>query len=110
MDVKKTKKLKVKNGEVVEFLNISQLAKMCNRSTRAIKDMIINNLMPDANFRMPHAYPERGYRIYSVETAERIAKALAESGLKGGTFPAEKKQALKITLRKIFDEERLKYS
>jgi 5-methylthioribose kinase len=117
----KIKRLRVK-GEVVEFVSIGQLAAMCGRDVKTVRMWINEKFIPESNFRTA-AFTESsgkhrdGTRIYTLEAARKIGEiikrdfAILPNKKRPNTkLPAEIKQEIKVQIRKIMDEEKLKYS
>lgn len=94
--------------EPVEFLTIGEVAKLCNKSTDALKKLTQRGILPDANFRTPpiinkNGVETEGYRLYSKEVlVPRLVEFLKTKVSQGVTITHEQQREL----YKMFSEER----
>ena len=102
-------KLRLPNKtEPIEFLTIGEVAKLCNKSTDALKKLTQRGILPDANFRTPPIKTKNGeetdgYRLYSKDfLVPKLVDFLKNKVSQGVTITHEQQ----TELYEMFSEER----
>ena len=87
-------------AEPVEFLTIGEVAKLCNKSTDALKKLTQRGILPDANFRTPTTYTNdgkeiEGFRLYSKDyLVPELVDFIKKKVRRGVTITVEQKTEL----------------
>ena len=99
-------------SEPIEFLTMGEVAKLCGKSTDALKKLTQKGILPDANFRTPKILINRGerqgqyregYRLYSKEFLVPILAPYIKKHFKQGIQITREQ---KLELITMFNNER----
>lgn len=101
-----------KNSEPIEFLTMGEVAKLCGKSTDALKKLTQRGILPDANFRTPKIAIKKGssqgnlrdgYRLYSKHTLVPILAPYIKKHFKRGVLITREQR---LELIEMFNNER----
>lgn len=103
-------RLKVPNGEVVSFVKLGDLAKMCGKKPVTLRKWLDKQWLPESNYNMPpivltDGLTRKGARVYSFETAAKMAEII-KTVKRGEEINNEVIRQLHLLIK----EEKQKYS
>lgn len=102
--------IRIRIGEVmVAMVTIKGLSERVGLSIVTLKKHEERGIIPRANFRtrgVTTGISDKGYRLYTTELADAVAKVFREKVSQGKQIPAEVKQELKD----LFTKEKQKYA
>ena len=99
-------------SQPIEFLTMGEVAKLCGKSTDALKKLTIKGILPDANFRTPKILIKRGenqgsyrdgYRLYSKDVLIPILVPYIRKNFKRGIQITREQR---LALIEMFNKER----